>query len=260
MNLNKRKTLLLAFVLIVMGLVLLFQNLNQSAIDDTLSKKKSEDYYKLEYALNNGCLPTWLVDTKYSTYEGKDVIIGYGKDRKDKYVFYSDLTAKNIDTGKTAVWKCDGIENLDISGNPLPTDEEMHEGALYNDNGDIVANEYELEESNRRIRREKKQERQNIQRQTDNSYNEYDTQKKLEKERQNEPCKSCSKVFKFRIWKNRGWAEVDEQKTGWVKCKDCSGYGLNWDYNSWERRPESSRCNVSICVNGWVECHNWRKH
>ena len=78
-------------------------------------EQKSNGRKRLEYAVKNKCLPTWLVDTKYSTYEGKDVIIGYGKDPKDKYAFYSDLTAKNIDTGKTAVWKCQGLEDVVVN-------------------------------------------------------------------------------------------------------------------------------------------------
>jgi hypothetical protein len=162
MNLNKKKIILLAF-LVVMGLVLLFQNLNQSVIGDALTKKKSEDYYKLEYALNNGCFPTWLVDTKHSTYEGKDVIKGNGRDGKDEYVFYSDLTAKNTRTGKTATWTCAGIENLDIYGDPLPTDEEMHSGAIYDNGGNIVADENERDENNRILKEEQDEiERQNF--------------------------------------------------------------------------------------------------
>jgi hypothetical protein len=260
-NLSKKQKIGVRIgVVLIVGLVFLSQNLNQSIFDDlnifksSNSTEKSEDFHKLQFALNNGCLPTWLVDTKYSTYEGKDVIIGYGKDIKHKYVFYSDLTAKNINTGKTAVWKCDGIENLDIVGNPLPTDEEMHEGALYNDNGDIVANEYELEESNRRIRREKKQEkkirdeeaRKNRQWETpDNDNNSYSS---------NEECGYCSKDSRFLFWGGHGWKEVYEQKTGWVKCEACDGYGQNWNYNSTERRGESKACYVSLCNNGWLEC------
>ncbi len=78
-------------------------------------EQKSNGRKRLEYAVKNKCLPTWLVDTKDSTYEVKDVIIGYGKDPKDKYAFYSDLTAKNIDTGKTAVWKCQGLEDVGVN-------------------------------------------------------------------------------------------------------------------------------------------------
>ena len=262
MNLSKnQKITLQVSVFIIIGLVFLFQNLNSSVINDfksIVNEEKSEDYYKLKFALENGCLPFWVTEPKLAKYNGRDVIKSYGTTRGKEYVWYSDLTAENIKTGTRAIWECDGIERLDIVGNPIPTDEEMHQGAIYDNNGNIVADEYERVQRNKEIEQEN---RVNIQQTT--SVNNQQTTNNSNTSSYNEKCDYCTRIADFKIWKGGqnesgsywgGWDKISEQKTGWVKCRGCVGYGLNWDYNSAERRPESEYCKNSSCVNGWIKC------
>ena len=79
------------------------------------NEQKSNDRKRLAYAYNNGCLPKWVTDPKYSTYKGKDVIKVKGKTNKKEYVFYADLTAENVETGKVAVWECQGLEDVVVN-------------------------------------------------------------------------------------------------------------------------------------------------
>ena len=136
-------------VFIIIGLVLLLQNLNPSVINDFKSifnEEKSEDFYKLKFALENGCLPVWVTEPELAKYNGRDVIKSYGRTKEKEYVWYADLTAENVKTGAQAIWKCDGIESLDLVGNPIPTDEKMHQGAIYDNDGNIVATERKARE------------------------------------------------------------------------------------------------------------------
>lgn len=78
-------------------------------------EQKTNDRKRLEYAYKNGCLPKWTTEPKYSTHKGKDVIRVKGKTNKKEYVFYADLTAENVETGKVAVWKCQGLEDVVVN-------------------------------------------------------------------------------------------------------------------------------------------------
>ncbi len=66
------------------------------------------DKTRLIAANENGCFPKWLKNGKIGTYQGKK--IWYGLNSKGETVgFYSDMTAYNFKTKKSAKWKCQSI-------------------------------------------------------------------------------------------------------------------------------------------------------
>jgi len=81
------------------------------------NEQKSDDRKRLEFAVKNKCLPTWITDPKYSTYKGKDIIKAYGKvnNQEYSYAFYADLTVENIETGTTAIWECQGLKDVVVN-------------------------------------------------------------------------------------------------------------------------------------------------
>jgi hypothetical protein len=75
-------------------------------------------------------------------------------------------------------------------------------------------------------------------------------------------CSNCNRKFKFKIWRGGrndsgncwgGWENEEKTSPGYVKCSDCSGYGLNWSYNG--RCPVSKKCYVTNCSGGWIKCN-----
>jgi hypothetical protein len=68
-----------------------------------------DDKSKLKAAAQSGCYPKWLKDGRIGTYQGKKV--WYGLNSKNETVgFYSDMTAYNFKTKKTAKWACPALE------------------------------------------------------------------------------------------------------------------------------------------------------
>ena len=68
-----------------------------------------DDKSKLKAAAQSGCYPKWLKDGRVGTYQGKKV--WYGLNSKNETVgFYSDMTAYNFKTKKTAKWSCPALE------------------------------------------------------------------------------------------------------------------------------------------------------
>ena len=70
----------------------------------------SDDEKKLRQAYKSGCLPKWLQNGKLGDYEGKKVI--YGTAGGDTFVFFSNLTVKNVTTGTIRKWACDTLTKL----------------------------------------------------------------------------------------------------------------------------------------------------
>jgi hypothetical protein len=72
--------------------------------------EQATDKEKLIKARDNGCYPTWL---KYGkTGKSKDgKAVYFGKNEKDEtVVFYADMTAENLKTGKRSKWVCPALE------------------------------------------------------------------------------------------------------------------------------------------------------
>lgn len=70
-------------------------------------------------------------------------------------------------------------------------------------------------------------------------------------------CKSCSKVFRTRYWdvKYRGWKNGNETRPGQVMCQTCNGAGVLYGLGvSRPEGPETKRCTVYDCKNGWIYC------
>lgn len=67
---------------------------------------------RLKLAQKQNCLPKWLVNPQIDeNYLGQPVI--FGKNSKNEtVVFYSNLTAKNLSTNKTANWSCKALEDV----------------------------------------------------------------------------------------------------------------------------------------------------
>jgi len=75
-------------------------------------------------------------------------------------------------------------------------------------------------------------------------------------------CSNCNRKFKFKIWRGGqhdsgncwgGWENEEKTSPGYVKCSDCSGYGLNWSYDG--KCPVSKKCYVHNCSGGWIKCN-----
>ena len=70
-------------------------------------------------------------------------------------------------------------------------------------------------------------------------------------------CTSCDRTFRFQVWNwnGRGWKSTYEKKPGSVKCSGCKGYGYSEDYHGGGKDDvTTTKCHVSGCNNGWVEC------
>ena len=68
-----------------------------------------EDKLKLLKAEKNGCFPLWLKNGKLGDLKGKK--IWYGLNSKGETVgFYTDMTAYNFKTKKTAKWGCKSLK------------------------------------------------------------------------------------------------------------------------------------------------------
>ena len=75
-------------------------------LEETVSM---DDKSKLKAASEKGCYPKWLKNGRIGTYQGKKV--WYGLNSKNQTVgFYSDMTAYNFNTKKTAKWACSALE------------------------------------------------------------------------------------------------------------------------------------------------------
>lgn len=67
------------------------------------------DKDKLLKAKTFGCFPDWLENGQIGDYGGKKVYYGTNS-KKETVVFFPDMTAKNLNTDKTASWKCPQLE------------------------------------------------------------------------------------------------------------------------------------------------------
>ncbi len=99
--------------------------------------EQQTDKEKLIKARDNGCFPTWL---KYGntgkSKDGQSVYFGENE-KKETVVFYLDMTAKNLKTGKRSKWSCPALTTSQGTVSPtsvISSDQELVIDRFVNDN------------------------------------------------------------------------------------------------------------------------------
>ncbi len=115
---KRRRNLVLGILvlgIIVVVLVLIWENLNNGVKNELFEteQERIEELYQLEYAIDCGCLPDWIKGPIITKHNGRDVIKSNPLDggQKFEYVWYANLTAENLITGRKAFWTCEGIND-----------------------------------------------------------------------------------------------------------------------------------------------------
>jgi hypothetical protein len=69
-------------------------------------------------------------------------------------------------------------------------------------------------------------------------------------------CSTCMKSFRVHYWagKGPGWKDENETRPGKVMCNDCHGAGVIYGSKLLGEDPESKKCYVGSCNNGWLNC------
>ena len=117
-QMKRRRNLVLGILvlgIIVVVLVLIWENLNNGVKNELFEteQERIEELYQLEYAIDCGCLPDWIEGPIITKHNGRDVIKSNPLDggQKFEYVWYANLTAENLITGRKAFWTCEGIND-----------------------------------------------------------------------------------------------------------------------------------------------------
>jgi hypothetical protein len=67
-------------------------------------------------------------------------------------------------------------------------------------------------------------------------------------------CSKCMRVFQVQFWDNNGWKNRNETRPGQIMCNDCRGAGVIYGSKIFGQAPESKKCYVTGCNNGWQTC------